>query len=80
MDTITTNNYTQVKCAWCGGTGRWNVAPGNHASCIVCGGKGQVSLTGHASQCRQCYGNGKSNGISPCLTCAGTGWEKVVGQ
>lgn len=80
MNTTTSNNRTQVKCAWCGGTGKWNVAPGNNASCIVCGGKGQVSVTGEVNQCRQCRGSGKSNGVSPCLTCAGTGWEKVSGQ
>ncbi|HSK71922.1 MAG TPA: hypothetical protein VK892_09525 [Pyrinomonadaceae bacterium] len=78
-NTVTLDNYTQVKCAWCGGTGKWNVAPGK-ASCIVCGGKGQVLVTGQASQCRKCRGSGKSNGVSPCFTCVGIGWEKDLGQ
>ncbi len=80
METKTSNNATQVRCVWCVGTGKWNVAPGNNASCIVCGGKGQVSVTGQASKCRQCLGSGKSNSVNPCYNCGGTGWEKVVGQ
>ena len=80
MNIETANNYTQVKCAWCSGTGKWNVATGNYAVCVVCGGKGQVSVSGRGNQCGQCRGSGKSNSVNPCLTCAGTGWEKVIGH
>jgi DnaJ-class molecular chaperone len=64
-----------AKCAWCGGSGQWNVAPGHSASCIVCGGKGKVSIYEPTLSCQQCKGTGRSNTVSPCLTCAGTGWE-----
>ncbi|HEY0429488.1 MAG TPA: hypothetical protein VGC76_17040 [Pyrinomonadaceae bacterium] len=80
METKTSDNHTQVKCAWCSGTGKWSVAPGNNASCIVCGGKGHVAVKGEAGKCRQCLGVGKSNSVIPCYTCGGTGWEKVLGQ
>lgn len=70
--------YAQQKCAWCTGSGRWTLAPGNTISCIVCGGKSQVSVAQPAIQCRQCAGAGKgSSRMNPCLTCAGTGWEHV---
>jgi DnaJ-class molecular chaperone len=74
------NNYAPVKCSWCGGSGKWNVSPGNSASCVVCFGKGQVSAAEPAKHCRECRGSGKRNAVSPCLTCAGTGWENVLGQ
>jgi DnaJ-class molecular chaperone len=81
MDTETTsNNQTQVKCAWCSGTGKWSIAPGNKASCVVCDGIGLVSVTGRPRECWQCRGNGRIKGVSPCLICAGTGWELVLGQ
>ncbi|MEP6903339.1 MAG: transcriptional regulator [Actinomycetota bacterium] len=71
-------SYAPAKCAWCSGTGKWQVAPGNIASCIVCGGKGQVSVTQPTSHCEQCEGRGRGNTISPCLTCAGTGWSTYL--
>jgi len=80
VETKTSNNHTQVKCAWCSGTGRWSIAPGNNASCVVCHGQKLVSVKGRPIECRQCRGSGKRNEVSPCLTCAGTGWEKVIGQ
>lgn len=80
MNKAASNNSLRVKCAWCGGTGQWRVAPGNKASCVVCGGGGLVSVAGRASECRQCGGSGKSGDFRPCLTCAGTGWERVLGQ
>jgi DnaJ-class molecular chaperone len=80
MEAKTSNNATSVKCAWCAGTRKWNVAPGNYVFCIVCGGNGQVSVSGQPVACQQCYGSGRSNSVSPCFTCGGTGWEKVEGQ
>ena len=80
VETKTSNNHTRVKCAWCGGTGKWSVAPGNNTTCVVCHGQKLVSVEGRPSECRQCRGSGKSSRVSPCLTCAGTGWEMVVGQ
>lgn len=64
-------------CAWCEGTGKWAVSAGYIISCMVCGGKGKVSLTQPAEQCRQCLGSGKRNVANRCLTCAGTGWASV---
>lgn len=80
METIASNKPAPVKCAWCGGTGKWNIAPGNNASCVVCGGKGTVLVSGQPRICWQCRGNGQTDGVNPCLTCAGTGWEMVLGQ
>jgi DnaJ-class molecular chaperone len=72
-----TKTYAPAKCAWCDGTGRWNVAPGVPASCIVCGGKGHVSAIQPAAHCQQCEGSGRRSVSNPCLTCAGTGWEHI---
>jgi len=81
MDTeIASNNQTRLKCAWCNGTGKWKIAPGNKASCVVCDGRGAVLVTGRPRECWQCGGNGRMKGVSPCLICAGTGWEMVLGQ
>lgn len=69
--------YKAARCAWCGGSGRWNVALGNPTSCIVCGGKGSVSIAQSADFCKQCEGSGRRGNVNPCFTCAGTGWEQV---
>lgn len=63
------------KCAWCEGSGRWTVAPGNIGSCIVCGGKGAVGAGRSPVVCRDCEGRGRVGTVTPCVTCAGTGWE-----
>ncbi|HVE58794.1 MAG TPA: hypothetical protein VNB22_18310 [Pyrinomonadaceae bacterium] len=73
-----TRTSAPAKCAWCSGSGKWNVAPGNTASCIVCGGKGNVSVTQPSEHCQQCQGSGRGNSIHPCLTCAGTGWATYL--
>ena len=73
-----TTIYPPSKCAWCVGTGRWNVAPGLRTSCVVCGGKGNISVAQPPILCRQCDGKGRINTVSPCLTCAGTGWESYL--
>lgn len=70
--------YEQGKCAWCSGTGKWNVAPGMPASCIVCGGKGFTLVAQPTTACRQCDGSGRRNNTRLCLKCAGTGWEHVL--
>jgi DnaJ-class molecular chaperone len=70
-------SFAPEPCAWCAGTGRWAVSAGYVISCLVCGGKGQVSVIQPAGPCRQCLGSGKRNGTNPCLTCAGTGWASV---
>lgn len=67
-------------CAWCTGTGKWAISVGYVISCLVCGGKGNVSVAQPAAQCRQCGGSGRRNTANPCLTCAGTGWGHVLGQ
>jgi DnaJ-class molecular chaperone len=73
-----TNSSPASKCAWCAGTGEWNVAPGLCTSCIVCGGKGNVTVAQPPVFCLQCNGTGRMNTVSPCLTCAGTGWESYL--
>jgi DnaJ-class molecular chaperone len=65
-------------CAWCTGSGKWNVAPGLSTSCIVCGGKGNVTVGQPPVSCLQCDGKGRANTVTPCLTCAGTGWESYL--
>jgi hypothetical protein len=71
--------YGPAKCAWCDGSKKWQVAPGTIASCIVCGGKGYVSMVQPAGHCRECSGRGRRQNLNPCLTCAGTGWEHISG-
>jgi DnaJ-class molecular chaperone len=70
-------NHALETCAWCTGTGKWAVSMGYVVSCIVCGGKGKVMMAQPAGPCRQCKGSGRRSVVSPCLTCAGTGWERV---
>lgn len=66
-------------CAWCGGTGQWSISAGYVVSCLVCGGKGRVSVTQPAEPCGDCAGSGKRSTSNPCLTCAGTGWAHLFG-
>lgn len=73
-------SYVQETCAWCTGTGKWAVSKGYIISCLVCGGKGRVSVIQPAGQCQQCSGSGRRNVASPCLNCAGTGWVRVFSQ
>lgn len=77
MKSRTAKTYEQGKCAWCGGTGQSDVAPGMSASCIVCGGKGYTSVVQPAAECRECAGSGRRVNTRACLTCAGTGWEHI---
>jgi DnaJ-class molecular chaperone len=67
-------------CAWCKGTGQSAVSVGYVVSCLVCGGKGKVSIAQPAGPCRQCEGSGRRNVVSTCLVCAGTGWARVFAQ
>jgi DnaJ-class molecular chaperone len=76
----TKTNHALETCAWCTGSGKWAVSLGYTVSCLVCGGKGQVMVNQPAGQCQQCAGSGRRNPVSPCLTCAGTGWVRVLGQ
>lgn len=69
--------FAPQECAWCKGSGKRNVSPGNIASCVVCGGKGSVAIAQPAAPCSYCEGSGSRNTVSKCLTCAGTGWEYV---
>ena len=66
-------------CASCAGTGKWAVSLAYVVSCLVCGGKGHVSIAQPAGPCHQCSGSGKRSATAPCLTCAGTGWARVFG-
>lgn len=67
-------------CGSCAGTGTWAVSVAYVVSCLVCGGKGKVSVAQPSAACRQCEGSGRRNPTSACLNCAGTGWERVFGQ
>jgi DnaJ-class molecular chaperone len=72
--------YQWEKCAFCSGTGKWSFAPGQRFSCVVCGGKGQVSVAQPARRCRGCGGSGSLNLVKPCLKCAGAGWEGIQSE
>jgi len=73
-------SHAPQTCASCAGTGRWAVSLGYVVSCLVCGGKGHVSIAQPAGPCRQCSGSGKRNATALCMTCSGTGWERVFEQ
>ena len=73
-------NYAPETCAWCTGTGKWAISAGYVVSCMVCGGKGYVSMLQPAEQCPQCEGSGKRTVANPCLMCAGAGWVRVFNQ
>jgi hypothetical protein len=72
--------YTSKTCAWCVGSGRRILSMGHEVSCLVCGGKGHISISHPAEKCRQCDGTGRRNLSSPCHACAGKGWAHAVSQ
>ena len=72
--------YTSKTCAWCVGSGRRLLSMGHEVSCLVCGGKGHISISHPAEKCRQCDGSGRRNLSSPCHACAGKGWVHAVSQ
>lgn len=82
IDVTNVNNprSTFQICAWCRGLGKWDISRGQSTGCIVCGGAGKVLVAQPPIYCRQCRGKGRENAANPCLTCAGTGWEGVLGQ
>lgn len=80
MISQTQKSFALETCAWCTGTGKWAVSMGYVVSCLVCGGKGKVSVIQPATQCRQCTGSGRRNTSNPCFTCLGTGWSRVFEQ
>ena len=73
-------SYAPETCGSCAGTGKWAVSVAYVVSCLVCGGKGEVSVAQPSATCRQCEGSGRRNPTAPCLSCAGTGWERVFGH
>ena len=84
MDRQSTKTIKEVKthapskCAWCAGSGTLVQSPGAFVSCIVCGGKGHVSIKLPGDKCRACDGSGKRGSVGKCFTCAGSGWEHIV--
>lgn len=66
-------------CAWCAGTGKCAVSVGYVISCLVCGGKGALSVAQPAVPCSPCEGTGRRAASKQCLTCAGSGWGRVFG-
>jgi DnaJ-class molecular chaperone len=73
-------SYEKQTCAWCTGTGKWAISAGYVISCLVCGGKGKVSVLQPAGRCQQCGGSGRRSVADPCLACAGTGWARMFVQ
>lgn len=71
------SSHAPEACAWCTGTGKWAISAGYIISCMVCGGKGHISVPQPAEPCHACDGSGKRNLTNRCLTCAGTGWASV---
>lgn len=71
-------SHAPETCAWCAGKGVRTISVGHIASCLVCGGKGTVSVVQPAGPCRQCGGSGRRSVTDSCLTCAGTGWSRVL--
>lgn len=69
-------NYAPEKCAWCVGTGRSATSASRVISCLVCGGKGNISVTQPSEPCRQCAGVGRRGVSLLCFTCGGTGWAR----
>ncbi|HEX8142607.1 MAG TPA: hypothetical protein VF553_08425 [Pyrinomonadaceae bacterium] len=76
----TQKNVAPGTCAWCAGSGQRAISAGYVVSCMVCGGKGNVLVAHPAGECQQCGGSGRRNTTGACLTCAGTGWSRVVGK
>ena len=75
---VKVKTYAPERCAWCAGTGRSATSASRVISCLVCGGKGNVSVAQPAEQCRQCEGAGRRGAMRLCLNCVGTGWSPVV--
>ncbi len=73
-------SYASKTCAWCSGTGNRDFSGGHVISCLVCGGKGHISVIEPAEECQQCAGSGKRNATNPCMACAGTGWTRFSRQ
>ncbi|MGB7923917.1 MAG: hypothetical protein WCF57_11790 [Pyrinomonadaceae bacterium] len=73
-------SYAPQTCAWCAGTGQGAISAGYVASCLVCGGKGHLSMLQPSEQCQQCAGSGKRSITNPCLVCAGTGWARAASR
>jgi DnaJ-class molecular chaperone len=71
-------SYAPERCAWCEGTGRSATSASRVISCLVCGGKGKISVTQPAEQCRKCDGAGRRSATLFCLTCVGTGWSPTI--
>lgn len=74
--------YEFERCAWCGGTGR---PEGSDApvSCVVCRGRGGVSVLQPGDYCAQCEGTGVERGAQKgadfsgrCPACGGSGWAR----
>lgn len=62
-----------IKCVYCKGSGQ--SPPGSNITCLVCLGKGVVSIqTSKVKHCSDCGGRGRARGrVLPCLRCKGKG-------
>jgi DnaJ-class molecular chaperone len=73
-------SHTPETCAWCAGTGTRAVSLGYIISCLVCGGKGTVSVAQPSGPCPPCGGRGRRGVTNKCLSCEGTGWARMFAQ
>ncbi len=63
----------EVTCSYCKGTGKHY-----DETCIVCGGKGKVTVVDVNTKCTYCKGVGFIIKGTPCSVCAGTGYTRPV--
>jgi hypothetical protein len=70
------NDYEIVRCAFCGGTGRYKVGL-ILTPCRVCDGEGVKKIDFPNVKCASCGGTGRSKaGLTPmlCRVCNGVGY------
>jgi DnaJ-class molecular chaperone len=60
------------RCHFCGGAGK--ATRGTSFVCLVCRGKGAVTIPEEQEDCPSCGGKGRTKGATiPCFQCRGTG-------
>jgi len=64
----------EIVCVYCHGTGR---TPSKVFPCLICKGKGRISIEEDMVKCRACRGTGKHpQSKLTCLECKGIGYIK----
>lgn len=75
-------SMVSVKCAFCNGTGRdpfGILSP--LSACQVCGGRGEVRISGPVVKCAFCGGSGVQPHTTDrlhCMACKGKGWITAI--